>query len=161
MTTTLAQDLQALRALKDTAEAEGKEKKEADAAFKKAQARVLDRMEAEESDAFRTNGYLYSIVNRVKGQIEDRGPYIRWALENDPAIIEFLRELLIAVDNRWGVHEDLTAKFYEAITGTSVVVYKEQALVMNQQARSHVDDRAPLPPGLTFRPDPYVGMTKS
>lgn len=155
--TTLAQDLRRVRQLKDAAEASGKNKKEDDVAFKIAQAKALDRMEAEESLSFRAPAteqvpsYLYSVVTKVKGQIEDRGPYVRWCLENDEAIIEFLR-LYPEVDEQ---------DFYDAIMGTSQVSYKEDGTIMNQQANAHVDDGAPLPPGLTFRPAPYISMTKS
>jgi hypothetical protein len=154
--TTLAEDLRELRRLKDEAEETGREKKATDASFKRWQAQCLERMGAEESDAFRTGDYLYSVVTRVKGQIEDRKPYVRWALENDEAIQEFL-DLINAHDDDPGLVE----AFFDAIMGTSTVSYKEDGHVINQQARSHVDDGAPLPPGLTFRPDPYIGMTKS
>jgi hypothetical protein len=166
--TTLAEDLRELRRLKDAAEETGREKKATDANFKRWQAQCLERMEAEESDAFRTGDYLYSVVTRVKGQIEDRKPYVRWALENDEAIQEFINENIRwacgfadAPDGYEALIDEMTEAFYDAIMGTSTVSYKEDGHVINQQARSHVDDGAPLPPGLTFRPDPYIGMTKS
>jgi hypothetical protein len=158
--TTLAEDLRELRLRKDAAEAEGAEKKSADVKFKEWQAHCLNRMEAEEAESFRTTGYLYSINKRVKGQIEDRRPYVRWALENDEGIQEFLQRWspdTIEVDVEAAFERD----FYDAIMNTSQVSYKEDRHVINQQARAHVDDEAPLPPGLTFRPDPYIGMTKS
>ena len=158
MTTLLADDLLELRRLKDVAEEEGTDKKEADAAFKQHQLRVLDRMEAEKSASFRTGDYLYSINKRVKGQVTDRKLYVRWALENDPAILEFLDRCRFSYDG-WDDDED--ARFYDAITSTSMVSYKEDGTIINGQARAHVDDEATLPPGLDFRPDPYVGMTKS
>jgi cytoplasmic iron level regulating protein YaaA (DUF328/UPF0246 family) len=163
--TTLAEDLRELRLRKDAAEAEGAEKKFADVKFKEWQAHCLNRMEAEEAESFRTTGYLYSINKRVKGQIEDRRPYVRWALENDEGIQEFLDEMEDAVVSQHesidDVVADLRSSFYDAIMNTSQVSYKEDGHVINQQARAHVDDEAPLPPGLTFRPDPYIGMTKS
>lgn len=160
MPKTLNEELHELRRLKDLAEAEGRDKKEADAAFKQHQAHCLERMEAEESESSKTRGYLYSVVEKVKGQIEDRQPYIRWALENDPAIVEFLQWVYETCDADDGLVE-FAARFFDALTSTSTVKYKEDGNVMNQQARAHVDDGAPLPPGLTFRPDPYISMRKS
>src|SRR5687767_5987043 len=114
--TTLAEDLRTMRALKDTAEADGKDKKEADAAFKQHQKRCLDRMEAEEAESFRTTGYLYSVVNKVKGQIEDRAPYVRWALENDEGIQEFLDWLDEQVPaHKYKTTGELERRFYDAI----------------------------------------------
>jgi hypothetical protein len=159
---TLNEELAYLRELKTTAENDGANKKESDKEFKQHMAKCLERMEIEECEAHRSKstGYLFSVVNKVKGQIEDRRPYVRWALENDPAIDEFLA--------KWGkcaVDDDTEAEFagdfFDAITSTSVVTYKENGDTMNQQARAHVDDGAPLPPGLTFRPDPYISMRKS
>ena len=157
MPKTLNEELHELRRLKDEAEAEGRDKREADVAFKQQQARCLERCEAEEAESVKTRGYLYSVVTKVKGQIEDRRPYIRWALENDPAIVEFLMTYCpYDLDT-----EVFREAFFDAITSTSTVKYKEDGNVMNQQARAHVDDGAPLPPGLTFRPDPYISMRKS
>ncbi len=167
----LADDLRKLRALKDTAEEDGRDKKDSDTAFKQHMAHCLDRMEAEEAASFRTPGkgsYLFSRVDKVKGQIEDRAPYVRWALENDEGIQEFINENIRwacgfadAPDGYEALVEEMTEAFYDAITRTSTVKYKEDGNIMNQQARSHVDDGAPLPPGLTFRPDSYISMTKS
>ena len=164
--TTLAEDLRELRRLKDEAEASGTDKKADDAAFKRQQSRCLDRMEAEEAASFRVpNHYLFSRVDKVKGQIEDRTPYVRWALENDEGIQEFLAYMSEAVADETydvkAVSDDLEQRFYDAIMGTSTVSYKEDGHIINAQARAHVDDEAPLPPGLTFRPDPYISMTKS
>ena len=157
---TLNEELAELRRLKDEAESSGSDKKEDDLAFKQHMFKCLERMEIEESDSFRSKstGYLFSVVNKVKGQIEDRRPYVRWALENDPAIHEFLATFAHPSPLDQEQFEDA---FFSAITSTSVVTYKENGDTMNQQARAHVDDGAPLPPGLTFRPDPYISMRKS
>lgn len=159
--TSLAQELQRMRALKDTAETVGREKKEADARFKAQQRTCLGYMEAEEADSFRTKGYLYSAVtDRVKGRVEDRRAYVRWALENDESIQEFLDWLLN--DGGWeGGHDVIEERFYDAITSTSVVSYRESQNVLNQQARTHLDDGQPLPPGMTYDPDPAIQMRKS
>ena len=156
----LAQDLQQLRALKDAAEKKGRAKKEADAEFKQHQYRCLARMEAEESKRFGTEDYLFTTVfDRVKGRIEDRRKYVRWALENDEAIAEFLEWLLD--DGRGAASSVIEDRFFDAITSTSVVQYKESQMIMNQQARACLDDGAPMPPGMTFDPDPSIRMTKS
>lgn len=154
----LAEELRELRTLKDESEKAGREKKDADAKFKTKQAAVLERMEAEEAESFRTSGYLYTAVTeRVKGQVEDRGPYVRWALENDEAIQEFLAAIGVTLHS----DEEIAEALYSTLQSLSIVKLKEDGHVMNQQVRSHIDDKQPLPPGLTFRPDPYVSMTKS
>jgi hypothetical protein len=158
---TLNEELAYLRELKTTAENDGANKKESDKEFKQHMAKCLERMEIEGADSFRSKstGYLFSVVNKVKGQIEDRRPYVRWALENDPSLAEFLGKYQrVSGHDGW---EDFEDDFFDAITSTSVVTYKENGDTMNQQARAHVDDGAPLPPGLTFRPDPYISMRKS
>lgn len=157
----LAQELKRLRALKDTAEQLGREKKEADARFKAHQQRCLQHMQAQEAESFRTNGYLYTAIDdKVKGRVEDRREYVRWALENDEAILDFMDWA-----ETWRHRPSDFAKFkqelLDSITSTSVVQYKESQMVLNQQARSHLDDGAPLPPGMTFDPDPAIQMRRS
>lgn len=162
--TTLADELIELRRLKDEALAAGTVKTAADAAFKQQQAAALNRMEAEQSRRFGTDEYLYTAnTDRVKGQVSDRKAYVRHELENDPAIIQFLDEWTtdIAAKMDDAAVREFEAEFYEAIMSTSTVKYKEDRTITNAQAKAHVDDEAPMPPGLEFRPDPYIGMTAS
>ena len=154
----LNDELTVLRQLKDAAEEHGREKKEADQAFKQQQARCLDLAEAAQCGSWRSkdNGYLFTFeTDGVKGQVEDRKLYVRWALENDEAILDFLANL------EANTGTDYTERLLDAITSTSIVKYKEDGHVLNQQARTHTNDKAPLPPGATFRPDPKVSMRKS
>lgn len=159
---TLAQNLQKMRALKDAAEQVGRDKKKADEEFKKQQSVCLRRMEADEAESFRTHGYLYTAVqNKVKGRVEDRRLYVRHCLENDESVADFVRD--------WGPDpfadpegaEKFEADLFDAITSTSLVQYRESQQTLNQQARSHLDDGVALPPGMTFDPDPSIQMRKS
>jgi hypothetical protein len=159
--TTLTEELRELRLRKERAEASGRLKKEDDAAFREQQARCLDLMEAQECESYRTGGTLFSAVqDRVKGQVDDRRKFIRWALENDEAVAEFIAE--------WGIcaadgtpDAAFEEAFYDAITNTSVVKLKEDGSAVNSMAKAHIDDEAPLPPGVSFRPDPYIGQRAS
>ncbi len=152
--TTLAQDLQEMHRLKQVAEQHGTEKKTADAAFKQKQTLVLARMQFEDADSFRTAGVLFTAINdRVKGQVDDRRQFVRWALESDEGVEEFLDEVQI--------HPGDYEKFYDAIMNTELVTYKENGTACNSMAKAHVDDETPLPPGLSFRPDPYIQQLKS
>jgi hypothetical protein len=156
----LNDELTVLRSLKDTAEEIGRTKKEADQAFKQQQARCLDLAEAAQCGSWRSkdNGYLFTFeTDGVKGQVEDRKLYVRWALENDEAILEFLDW----ISQQDGYDPKTEELFFDAIMNTSIVKYKEDGHVLNQQARTHTNDKAPLPPGATFRPDPKVSMRRS
>jgi hypothetical protein len=152
----LAAELKEMNRLKQEAEALVKPKQSADEAFKTQQAKCLRLMEADEADSFRTGGVLYTAIpDRMKGQVDDRSRFVRWALEQDDGIQEFIetyvdREPSAAVE-----------AFYAAIMGTEVVTYKENGTACNSMAKAHVDDEVPLPPGLSFRPDPYIQRLSS
>ncbi len=155
--TTLAQDLAEMRKLKDKVEKLGRDRDKADAAFKEKQTYLLRRMDVEECKSFRhpTAGYLFTrIEDRVKGQVDDRRQFVRWALESDEGIQEF-------VDSYIGDDHHQLDAFYEAIMNTELVTYKENGTACNSMAKAHVDDETPLPPGLSFRPDPYIQQLKS
>lgn len=161
----LADELAKLRALKDEAEEIGRKKTAADNAFKKQQAYCIDRMEAEKAKSFRGDTHLFTCeADKVKGRVEDRRPYIRWALENDESVIDFVDRVRGDLKES-GVGESWLAQFeeefFDAITNTSIVKFKEDGHVTNQQANSHVHDNVPLPPGLTFDPAPSISMRKS
>lgn len=160
--TTLAEELQDLHALKQRAEEVGRTKKDADAAFKQKQEVVLRRMQAEQADSFRTNGVLFTaIADRVKGQVDDRRLFVRWALENDEGIQEFLSWAIETWRYDPGDPDAFVEKLYDAIMNTSLVTYKENGTACNSMAKAHIDDETPLPPGLSFRPDPYIQQLKS
>lgn len=164
---TLNTELQRLSTLKELTEVKGRDYKDQNAEFKQHQTTCLDLMAAAGCGAWRddTTGTLYTKVeDRVKGQVEDRRLYIRWCLEQDAGVQEFLRE--------WspeGVIEpdlvdsaEFEAAFYDLLVGgLELVAVKEKQDRCNAQARAHIDDEAPLPPGLTFRPDPYIQQRRS
>lgn len=85
---TLKDDLLELRRLKGEAEEAGRAKKKADADFKRKQARVLERMDAEEIESLRADGTLFTPTETIYGQVNDRSKFVAWALENDPELVE-------------------------------------------------------------------------
>ncbi len=160
---TLAQELSVLYRLKKKAEALGTKKSAADAAFKQKQTRALARMEYAEAGSFRhdkLNVLFTKVADRVKGQVDDRRLFVRWALEADEGIAEFLVRLARCTTLD-GDDVDLEEAFYDAIMNTELVTYKENGTACNSMAKAHVDDETPLPPGLSFRPDPYIQQLKS
>jgi hypothetical protein len=158
-------ELQRLSDLKDVAEESGRDYKERNAEFKAHQSRCLDTMEAAGCKSWRgETGTLYTRVDdRVKGQVEDRRKYLRYCLEQDEGADVFLRNVETAVlagDAR--KVPQLIVDFYDLlIEGLELVAVKEKQDRCNAQARAHIDDEAPLPPGLTFRPDPYIQQRRS
>lgn len=160
---TLQEDMRKLRALKDTAEEAGREKSAADEAFKRHQARCIGRAGDEETDTVGTGGYLYSVVTKVKGQIEDRREFIRWALQQDEGVQDWLQRVLDAISGEtYGDEcgEEIVADFYDVMMNTMLVELKPDTTELNRIANRHIDDDAPLPPGVTFRPDSYISMRK-
>lgn len=154
--TSLNAELQRLSTLKELAEVVGRDYKAKSADFKAHQDYCMELMEAEESESSRTQGVLYThCKDRVKGQVEDRRLYIRWCLEQDEGVQEFLGKL----DT---YDQDLVHEFYELLVGgLELVAVKEKQDRCNAQARAHIDDEASLPPGLTFRPEPYIQQRRS
>ena len=152
MPRSIQQELSRLRKLKLDAERKGSAKKTADLEFKKHQSHVLTRMEATGVDGLKAGGVTFSKVEKVKGQVDDRAEYIRWALDNDVGFQEFvqaLKDVAVCVD------------LYEILANLELVKLKENGTLLNQQATAHVDDGAPLPPGLGFRPDNYISQRVS
>lgn len=147
---TIREELAHLRKLKREAEEVGRKKKDADSQFKSHQRVCLDRMEAEEIDSLKSGGTLFSRVEKVKGYVEDRQVFVRWALEQDEGISEFLA----AVD----LEPDMVEEFYEAIMNTELVTYKEKGDLLNEMARAAADDVKPMPPGTNWRPDDYISQ---
>jgi hypothetical protein len=156
-------ELQRLSVLKHKSERVGQYKADRTNAFKIHQDRCLDLMEAMRCKSWRNDedGTLYTRVeDRVKGQVEDRRLYIRWCLEQDEGVQEFLND--ITCDRHPSTQADFVQSFYELlVNGLELVAVKEKQDRANAQARAHIDDEAPLPPGLTFRPDPYIQQRRS
>lgn len=158
----LSEELERLSELKTIAEDTGRYYKEAGAVFKEQQAKCLDLMEAVGFKSVRgEDGTLYTrCEDRVKGQVEDRRLYIRWCLEQDEGVQEFLHEHTCDLGIR--ARGAFVSDFMELLVGgLELVAVKEKQDRANAQARAHIDDEAPLPPGLTFRPDPYIQQRKS
>ncbi len=153
MSASLTQRLVALGRLKATATAKSVASKAANVEFKQAEARTYAAMEASEVESLKVKGLLYSAVEKVDGYIEDRQAFVRWALEQDEGIGEFLQ--------KWVCREDFIEEFYDAITSTELVSYKEDGTHLNAIARAHLDDRVPLPPGANFRPKNYISQRKA
>lgn len=147
---TIGQSFIKLRKLKAANVELGKRKATADQAFKKHQAWLLTRAEAEGVESMKIGGTLFSVVEKVKGQIEDRGPYVRWAMENDEGLQEFIGE--------HAPDEKFVEALYQVLTSLTLLTLKENTTLLNQQASEHVTNHEPLPPGLGFRPDPYISQ---
>jgi hypothetical protein len=152
----LADALARLSELKTRTEDEGRTYKTQNAEFKEHQQVCLDLMEAQKTKSFRgEDGTLFTrCEDRVKGQVEDRRLYIRYCLEQDEGVQEFL--------DAHATTEGFEAAFYDLLVGgLELVSVKEKQDKCNAQARAHIDDETPLPPGLTFRPDPYIQQRRS
>lgn len=92
MTTTLSDDLLALRELKDRSAKLTKEAKALAADYKREEARVMTRAEAEGVDGLKADGTLFSVIDgsgKECGVVQDRKAFIAWALENDDELVEY------------------------------------------------------------------------
>jgi hypothetical protein len=173
MARSIEQDFVSLRKKKLEAEEAGRKSRALNTAFKQFQAKVINRIESragvpEGSDpldySMKTQGTLFSVVQKIKGDVDDRDRYVRWALENDEGIQEFLEYLRIQIAGRSAGVLDLDSvieieqRFYEAILGTELVEYRHKQDKLNQLVSQYIDDDMVLPPGATFRPDNYISQ---
>jgi hypothetical protein len=129
-------------------------------AHKQHEQRVVDLMDRLGLDSSRPRGvgYTFTVVaDKVKGQIEDKRPYFEWALEREPSLAEFI-DGLSDLDN---VNVPVRERLHEALMNLSILKLSERQELLNSTARAHKDDEAPLPPGMGFRPVPYVSVTKA
>lgn len=133
MTTTLSEDLLALRELKGRRDTANKTFKDLDAAFKTEQRRLIERMYAEAEAAGadpekgvgqKIDGISFTPVKLEYGTVQDRQEFVAWALENDAELVE----------------------------------YKERGEQINALARRLLDDNAEFPPGLGFYEREYISM---
>lgn len=163
MALTINQEFLKLRKLKRTSLAAGKVKSKAEELFKKQQAHVLTRCEAQGIESMKTYGTLFAVVEKVKGGVEDRAEYVKYALDNDEGLQEFIAEYEMALGCHYEpdhtCRRDLKENLYRAITGLAVLSLREDGALLNRLARSHVDDGIPMPPGTNCRPDPYISQT--
>lgn len=163
MALTIRQELIKLRKLKNANLAAGKKKTAADTTFKKHQAHVLTRMEAEEIESLKSSGTLFVVVEKVKGGIEDRAEYVKYALDEDAGLQEFIEKWTNTLgDDRFDpavYGPQFQEELYATITGLSLLSLKEDTGLLNKAARAHVDDGIPMPPGVSCRPDPYISQT--
>jgi hypothetical protein len=100
-------------------------------------------------------GYTFTAVNdKVKGQLDDRRPFLEYGLENDPALTHFIAQ--------WAEgRQDFERELYDALLNLSILKLAERQDLLNKYARAAHDDERPLPPGVGLRLDPYVSVTKS
>lgn len=92
MTTTLSEDLLALRELKTASAKLTKDAKALAADYKREEARVLTRMEVEKTDGLKADGTSFSRITgdgKESGVIQDRKAFVAWALENDAELVEY------------------------------------------------------------------------
>jgi hypothetical protein len=155
----LADELAELRRLAEVKAEAGTEDSEAKKAYKEQEQKVIDLMDRLGMDSSRPRGvgYTFTVVaDKIKGQIEDRRLYFEWALEREPSLNEFL-------DRRHdhGSRAGFEAALHEALMNLSILKLSERQELLNSTARAHKDDEAPLPPGMGFRPVPYVSVTKA
>lgn len=155
---TLQEDLVRLRELKQEAAAASAAATEKSGEFKSFQAKTLDRAEAEKTTTIGTDGTLFSVTHKVKGNVTDRKAFVRWALEQDESIQEFLQFLIEEWRYNPGDPAPMVEQFYEAVMGTALVEYKPDGKELNRIATSHVDDDQPLPPGVGWYPDNYISQ---
>lgn len=163
MALTINQEFLKLRKLKRASLAAGKVKSKAEELFKKQQAHVLTRCEAQGIESMKTYGTLFAVVEKVKGGVEDRAEYVQYALDNDEGLQEFIGKytdlLGPAAFTDDGLNCLLQEELYRAITGLAVLSLREDGSLLNRLARAHVDDGIPMPPGTNCRPDPYISQT--
>lgn len=89
MTTTLSEDLLALRELKGRRDVAVKAGKELDAEFKREQYRLIERMNAEGADGHKADGISFTPVKLEYGTVQDRQQFVAWALDNDEELVEY------------------------------------------------------------------------
>lgn len=85
---TLKQELISLRKLKREYSEAKRVSDTAKERFEAAQARLLERMEAEEVDSLRADGTTFSPVEKVYASVQDRTDFVAWARDNEPELIE-------------------------------------------------------------------------
>lgn len=161
MATSIRQDFIRLRSLDRAKKAAAEKAKLATNDFKKFQMKVLDRAEAEDTHVMGTSGTLFSVVHKVKGNVTDKKAFVRWALEQDEGIQEFLQQLVRAVTDAEypdDLASELVDSFYEAVMGTALVHYSADGTELNRIATAHTDNDEPLPPGVGWYPDNYVSQ---
>lgn len=173
MPRSIEQDLIALRKRKREAEESGRKARKANIDFKQFQSKLLGRIESragvpEGSDpldfSMKTAGTLFSVVQKIKGAVDDRARYVRWALENDEGVSNFIVRLMGLADTACYSQEEVDAlieEFIEAITSTELIEYKEKGDKLNQLVSTAIEDDEILPPGTTFRPDNYISQRAS
>lgn len=163
----LAAEAIKLRALYDHKQALGQQKKEADAEHKAQEQLLLDLSERLGVESVRPRGFGYTftaVYDKVKGRIEDRRKYVEWALPQEPSLDAFEEEFCdieraTSFEDAQRRREEFRAALHQAIQDLSIVKVTERQELINTQARNHVDDEAPLPPGLGFTPEPYFSVT--
>lgn len=85
---TLAQDCKEMHALFEQATALDKEAKAVRAEAKELEAKLLDRMEQEETDSIASGGTLYTKAQTIFAAVQDESAFQEWATTHDEQLIE-------------------------------------------------------------------------
>lgn len=85
---TITQEAKALRRLKLKRDEAKKKADELDAEFKKLQAALIERMDADECESLKVDGTLFVPASTPYGSVQDRSEFVAWAQENDDSLIE-------------------------------------------------------------------------
>lgn len=80
--------LRKLKKLKDTAALRNKQAKEATAAKDAFEAECFTEMSDSDVDSMKTYGHLFVRSSKDFAQIQDRGAFVAWAAENEPALVQ-------------------------------------------------------------------------
>jgi hypothetical protein len=133
--------------------------------YKAQEHKLLELMARERQASFRPEGLSFLFRadrERVKGQVDDRGVFFDWALGEEPSLLKFIDDLVAAlgVDHQL-TREGWTRELHEALKNLTFLKLAERQELLNRWARKNRDDKAPMPPGTAYRPDPFVSVTKS
>lgn len=89
---TLREDLVKFRELKQDSTAKNAAAKQAKELKEQQEYRCLDRMQNDEDEVIDrqgSGGSLFTLVEKVKGVVNDKSAFIAWALENEPDLVQY------------------------------------------------------------------------
>lgn len=87
-TTTVTEDCQSLRELREKRDAAKSEYDDLKESYDLAERDLLERMELEEVDGHKTDGINFVPVKTTYGQVQDREEFVAWAEDHDEGLIE-------------------------------------------------------------------------
>lgn len=161
--TSLADEIRELRKLKESHSRSSTDKKEAESAFKQFQQRIYDRMEAEGIDGMRVDGVLFTPVEQVYAQVQDRRTFVAWELDRWrdelATVIHDAVSGLSPEDDPSGAAADAVIDW--SMHGPELIQWEEVGDTLNSLVRRCLDDQSDLPPGVGVRPRQYVSQRAS